>query len=1449
MKSILIAIFLTTFITLSGSTYYVDPKGSNANSGSLSLPFKTISYGISKLKSGDILYVRAGIYNERIYISGINGIEDHPISLIAYPDEDPIIDGTGINVGIGGYLVQVNCEYFNFKGFEIRNSNIEGLFEGGGGIFTSGKNNTISNCIIHDIWENGITIRGDNSVIEYCTVYNCAMSNSDGIWQKDEGETWGAGIVIAGTEAHPTEYTTISDCIVHDIWGEGIDPGTSKYCIVEDCVVYDIYAPAIYLMNMQYGTVQRNLVYSSKIMGDGSQVGIYHANESWFEANLNANNKIINNIVYGRSRNLYIGHNLADGPIQGLLIANNTFVNSREYFSVQLGIKSSTNSFFQNNIVIQEDGLPCLYIETGSGLTFSNNLYNKTYDSDAINTKDIIANPMFSHIGETGSGKLTAEYFKLLSESPAINKGIIIDKVQEDFYKNKRDFAPDIGAHEFYFDDPTNNVTSITVTGTGGVNTITIDEGTLQLIAEVLPTDATNKTVTWSITNGTGQAIISSSGLVTAIANGSVIARATANDGSGVYGELTLTISNQTIAVNGITVTGAGGSTTVTAGSTLQLTASVLPTNATNKSVTWSITNGSGQAVISPSGLVTANTPGTVTAKATANDGSGVFGILILTIVSQIISVTSITVTGSGGVSIITTDNGTLQLTATVLPSNASNKSVKWSVINGTGQASVNSSGLVTAIANGTVTARATAVDGSGVFGTLLITISNQIVYVTGITVTGAGGATLINTDKGTLQLTASVSPSNASNKSITWSVINGTGQASINSSGVLTAVANGTVTARATANDGSGIYGTLLITISNQVIKVTSISVSGADGVSTITTDNGTLQLSAGISPSNATNKTVTWSVTNGTGQAAINSSGLVSAVKNGTVTARATANDGSGVYGTLIITISNQVIPVSSITVTGAGGSTVVSTGGSLQLTADVLPADASNKTVSWSVTNGTGQATINTSGFLTAVANGTVTARASANDGSGVYGTLIITIETLIIPVTSITVTGADGLSTISVDDGTLQLNSAVLPSNATNKSVTWSVIDGTGEASISSSGLVTAISNGNVTVRATARDGSGVFGSLLITISNQIIEVDEITVTGEGGATSLVTGATLQLTASVLPVNATNKTVTWSVLPGTGQASISSAGLLTAVSAGTVTARATANDGTGIFGTLTITISDKIILVSGITVTGSGGAAPLTEGSNLQLNALISPANATNKNITWSIINGSGQAFIDQSGLVTALTNGLVNARATANDGSGTFGTLVITINKAGNQPPLIYITNPVNSKYFSTPANVLIESEVNDPEDDIVTVDYYLRSDKIAEALSFPYSFSYMINEPGTYQIRASATDNSGNVSFSDPVEIIVTDEAESSDFINLYPNPNNGQFTVELLNTLPGERNNISVINPAGQVCYSSLISNEEYSREFNLTRLKPGLYILVITGNRIVYTRKFLIE
>ena len=366
-------------------------------------------------------------------------------------------------------------------------------------------------------------------------------------------------------------------------------------------------------------------------------------------------------------------------------------------------------------------------------------------------------------------------------------------------------------------------------------------------------------------------------------------------------------------------------------------------------------------------------------------------------VTSTVIPVDNIVVSGAGGSSTIGTDGGTLQLTATVSPPGATDKTVTWSIINGTGQATISSSGLVTAVSNGTVTAGATANDGSGVHGDLVITISNQVIPVTGITVSGAGGSSTISTDGGTLQLTATVSPPGATDKTVTWSIINGTGEATINSSGLVTAVANGTVTARATANDGSGVYGELVISISNQIVPVTDIIVSGAGGSSTISTLNGTLQLSVNITPAKATDKTVTWSIVNVTGEATISPAGLVTAVSNGTVTARATANDGSGVYGELTITITNQFVAVSGITINSEGGQTSINIpGGTLQLQAVINPADASDQSVTWEVINGTGEAEISSTGLLTAISEGIVTVRATANDGSGISTTLEIIIE---------------------------------------------------------------------------------------------------------------------------------------------------------------------------------------------------------------------------------------------------------------------------------------------------------------------------------------------------------------------------------------------------------------------------------------------------------------------
>jgi len=89
----------------------------------------------------------------------------------------------------------------------------------------------------------------------------------------------------------------------------------------------------------------------------------------------------------------------------------------------------------------------------------------------------------------------------------------------------------------------------------------------------------------------------------------------------------------------------------------------------------------------------------------------------------------------------------------------------------------------------------------------------------------------------------------------------------------------------------------------------VTGITMQSAGAATTITTHAGTLQLSVTLTPENATNKLVTWSVTDGTGSATINQNGLLSAVANGTVTVKVVSQSTPALNAELVITISNQV------------------------------------------------------------------------------------------------------------------------------------------------------------------------------------------------------------------------------------------------------------------------------------------------------------------------------------------------------------------------------------------------------------------------------------------------------------------------------------------------------------------------------------------------------------
>lgn len=210
------------------------------------------------------------------------------------------------------------------------------------------------------------------------------------------------------------------------------------------------------------------------------------------------------------------------------------------------------------------------------------------------------------------------------------------------------------------------------------------------------------------------------------------------------------------------------------------------------------------------------------------------------------------------------------------------------------------------------------------------IVVNSSTKLVTGIILTGEGDQTAITTKGGTLQILAAIVPEDAEDMTVTWSVVNVDGtttdKAEISAMGLLKVRLNGTVKVIATAHDGSGVKGELTITISGQdddvdlgqepdydPVQVTKIDVTAVSNATSITSKGGTLQMSNVVTPADADNKTITWYVYNTdmtvTDKATINiNSGLLTALKNGTVIVVALAGDDSGVKGELTITISGQ-------------------------------------------------------------------------------------------------------------------------------------------------------------------------------------------------------------------------------------------------------------------------------------------------------------------------------------------------------------------------------------------------------------------------------------------------------------------------------------------------------------------------------------------------------------
>ena len=237
--------------------------------------------------------------------------------------------------------------------------------------------------------------------------------------------------------------------------------------------------------------------------------------------------------------------------------------------------------------------------------------------------------------------------------------------------------------------------------------------------------------------------------------------------------------------------------------------------------------------------------------------------------------------------------------------------------------------------------------------------------------------------------------------------------------------------------------------------------------------------------------------------------------------------------------------------------------------------------------------------------------------------------------------------DKTATTLVEGDTEELMATVMPENATDKGIEWKS-DNESVATVSQTGLVTALKDGSATITVITNDGE-FRASCEVTVKKKVIAVTGVKLSA--ASMTLREGDKGTLTATVEPANATNKNVEWwtSDLDVVSVTSTSggSNGYVEARGAGKATVTVKTEDGE-FSASCEITVEKKEVPVTGIALDQSSLLLPV--GNTYALKAHVQPSNATDQDIKWGSSNG-GVATVDQTGKVTAVAAGTVDILAT------------------------------------------------------------------------------------------------------------------------------------------------------------------------------------------------------
>lgn len=761
---------------------------------------------------------------------------------------------------------------------------------------------------------------------------------------------------------------------------------------------------------------------------------------------------------------------------------------------------------------------------------------------------------------------------------------------------------------------------------------MTVGDSPVALVATVNPSNATNQNVSFRSDN-TSVASVTGTGVVTAIKEGKANITVTTEDG-GKTAVCVVTVNPKEYRVTKVKLDKT--KVTLTEGDEITLTAEVSPVNATNKKVTWQSTNESVATVIE--GTVTARAAGNATVIVKTEDG-GFTAQCEIIVEPKVYPVERVELNQS---SAQMTVGDEITLTATIYPANATNKDVRWSSSNAAVVSVEN--GKVTAREPGTAIITVTTVDGEK-SATCQITVDAKVYPVEKVELNKTK-LTLVEGETETL--IAIFYPANATNKNVTWQSTNES-VATVDSNGKVSAHKAGTSTITVTTED-RGKTAVCEVTVNPKVYPVEKVELNKTK----LTLEEGENEtLLAIVSPDNATNKKVSWQSTSES-VATVDSNGKVSAIKAGSTTIIATTEDG-GKKAVCEVTVNPKVYPVERVSLDKS--ELTLSEGEEETLVASVYPDNATNKKVTWQSSNESVATVLE--GTVTAKMAGEATIVVKTDDG-GFTARCKVIVNPKVYQVESVKLSKSE--LTLTEDEEQV-LIATVYPDNATNKNVTWTSTDGS-VASVDSNGKVTAHKAGYTTIRVTTEDG-GKTATCGVTVKAKHYPVERVGLSHS--SVQMTEGDLLTLTATVYPLNATDKSVRWSSSNTT--VAVVENGVVTAYKEGTAVITVSSVENSSISATCVVTVNPKIYNVEYVEL--NRYEIELAEKDQFTLQATVYPSNATNKKVIWSSSDKT-VAEVSQNGLVTALKAGVAKITVTTEDGGKTAVCEVTVLKEYGNE---------------------------------------------------------------------------------------------------------------------------------------------------------------------------------